>query len=151
MFLDNATFSTVIDSAPLVSIDIIVRNSQGQILLGERKNRPAQGYWFVPGGRILKNESLASAFSRLTLAELGAEFSITTATLQGPYDHFYTDSVFGAAPTTHYVALAYCLSVSELTSLPEQQHSAYLWFEIADLLSHPLVHQHTKAYFLSKE
>lgn len=151
MFLDNSTFSTVIASTPLVSIDIIVQNSMGQILLGERKNRPAQGYWFVPGGRILKNESLAAAFARLTLAELGSEFAITDAAMQGPYDHFYTDSVFGDAPSTHYVAIAYRLLVSQLAALPQQQHSAYRWFSIAELLASPLVHQHTKAYFLSKE
>lgn len=151
MFLDQATFTTVLASTPLVSIDLIVQNSQGQILLGERKNRPAQHYWFVPGGRILKNESLALAFKRLTLAELGVELSIQAASLQQPYDHFYTDSVFGDTPSTHYVAIAYRVLVTELTTLPEQQHRAYRWFSIDELLTDPLVHQHTKAYFISKD
>jgi colanic acid biosynthesis protein WcaH len=44
------TFKTVIASTPLISIDLIVRNNQQQILLGKRLNKPAQGYWFVPGG-----------------------------------------------------------------------------------------------------
>lgn len=151
MFLDQATFTTVLASTPLVSIDLIVQNSQGEVLLGERKNRPAKGSWFVPGGRILKNESLATAFKRLTLAELGVEFAISAATLQGPYDHFYTDSVFGDEPSTHYVAIAYRLKVAELPALPEQQHSAYRWFNIDELLTNPLVHKHTKAYFQTKD
>lgn len=60
------TFRTVVESTPLVSIDLVVRNQQGNILLGERTNRPAQGYWFVPGGRILKDETFEGAFKRLT-------------------------------------------------------------------------------------
>ena len=55
------TFKTVIKSSPLVSIDLIVRNEQGQVLLGKRTNRPAQGFWFVVGGRVLKDESLEHA------------------------------------------------------------------------------------------
>jgi colanic acid biosynthesis protein WcaH len=147
MFLDAITFKHVIGNTPLVSIDLIVQNSKGEVLLGQRNNRPAQGYWFVPGGRILKNESLTAAFSRLTINELGQERAIADATLQGPYDHFYSDSVFGEAPSTHYVALAYRLDVTGLTALPEEQHSDYRWFSVAELLANPMVHKHTKVYF----
>ncbi|WP_324295571.1 NUDIX domain-containing protein [Rheinheimera sp. UJ51] len=69
MFLDNSTFSTVLASTPLVSIDLLIENTKGEILLGERKNRPAQGFWFVPSGRILKNESLAAAFKYFMLGQ----------------------------------------------------------------------------------
>ncbi|MBF4436458.1 NUDIX domain-containing protein, partial [Vibrio anguillarum] len=67
------TFKTIIENTPLVSIDLVVYNQKNEALLGKRNNRPAQGYWFVPGGRILKDESIAVAFRRLTLNELGAE------------------------------------------------------------------------------
>ncbi|MEP1870522.1 MAG: NUDIX domain-containing protein, partial [Paraglaciecola sp.] len=95
MFLDKETFSNVIESTPLVSIDLVVKNSIGQALLGKRLNRPAKDSWFVPGGRILKNESMAEAFKRLTHDELGQELVITQAELLGVYDHFYEDNVFG--------------------------------------------------------
>lgn len=148
MFLSSEIFTTVLDSTPLVSIDLLVENPKGQILLGERKNRPAQGYWFVPGGRILKGESLADAFKRLTFGELGRSFSISEASLQGPYDHFYSDSVFGDSPSTHYVAIAYRINVNNLPDLPEEQHSHYRWFSVNELLADSEVHPHTKAYFL---
>ncbi len=41
----------VIKNAPLVSIDIIVKNKDGKILLGFRNNEPAKNTWFIPGGR----------------------------------------------------------------------------------------------------
>ena len=41
MFLDKDTFTTVIKSTPLVSIDLVVKNKHGQALLGQRLNKPA--------------------------------------------------------------------------------------------------------------
>ena len=128
----------------------MIVNSRNQVLLGLRKNRPAEGFWFVPGGRILKNESLKDAFERLTISELGHKFALNQAKLQGPYDHFYHDSIFGEYPSTHYVAIAYRLEVDDFQFLPDQQHSAYKWFDINDLILDKHVHQNTKNYFSFK-
>ena len=148
MFLNKDVFTQVIRSAPLVSIDLIIINENGEVLLGERLNRPAQGYWFVPGGRIQKNESLAKAFLRLTNEELGKSYDIEQATLQGPYDHFYDDCVFGETTSTHYVAISYRLSVIEKElRLPDSQHGKFQWWSVCDLLAHEKVHKHTKWYF----
>lgn len=43
MFLSQEAFATVVQSTPLISIDLIVENAQGEFLLGKRNNRPAQG------------------------------------------------------------------------------------------------------------
>ncbi|MCG9709922.1 GDP-mannose mannosyl hydrolase [Pseudoalteromonas sp. Isolate3] len=150
MFLEQKRFQTVIDSAPLVSIDLVVLNENNEALLGQRLNRPAEGFWFVPGGRILKNESLANAFERLTLNELGIKVELSTAELLGPYDHFYDDSVFSDKIKTHYVAIAYVLRLTkqQLDALPlNEQHAAYKWFSFDELLKSPEVHKHTKWYF----
>jgi colanic acid biosynthesis protein WcaH len=149
MFLKKETFKTVIASTPLVSIDLVITNLQGEALLGKRLNRPAQGYWFVPGGRILKDESLSDAFVRLTTEEIGQAFNIKQATLLGPYDHFYQDNVFSDEFTTHYVAIAYQLNIGdELKNLPlDIQHGSYQWYKINDLLQNEQVHKHTKWYF----
>ena len=148
MFLDKETFTTVLQSTPLVALDFIVYNALGQVLLGQRLNRPAQGYWFVPGGRIYKNEAIAAAFGRLTLAELGQEFVYSDAKLLGVYDHFYVDSVFGEGISTHYVVLAHEFTVQHLEHLPTVQHDNYAWFDVQQLLENDLVHPNTKAYFL---
>ncbi|EAZ9414948.1 GDP-mannose mannosyl hydrolase, partial [Salmonella enterica subsp. enterica serovar Typhimurium] len=47
MFLRQEDFAAVVRATPLISLDFIVENGQGEILLGQRLNRPAQGYWFV--------------------------------------------------------------------------------------------------------
>jgi colanic acid biosynthesis protein WcaH len=149
MFLDKNTFATIIRSTPLVSIDLVVINSNGEALLGKRLNCPAHGFWFVPGGRILKNESMTKAFMRLTEEELGEIFSIEQATLLGPFDHFYQDNVFSDEFSTHYVAIAYQLQLDKpLKYLPLNiQHGSYQWIKISNLLADDKVHTHTKWYF----
>ena len=148
MFLEADAFRSIVASTPLVSIDLIVRNQRGEILLGQRLNRPAQGSWFVPGGRIYKNENLDAAFRRLTETELGQAFTRDGATLLGIFEHFYSDSVFGATPDTHYVVVAYSLELSPECELqpPSIQHDTYRWWPKQELLASRDVHVHTKAY-----
>ncbi|MFA0052397.1 GDP-mannose mannosyl hydrolase [Vibrio breoganii] len=148
MRLELDTFKTVVESTPLVSIDLIVRNSDGQVLLGERTNRPAQGFWFVPGGRILKDEAFEAAFKRLTSVELGVELSLSSASFLGAYEHHYSDNFSGDEFSTHYVVLGYEVTLDlELSELPSEQHGAYRWWDVVELLGSELVHQNTKDYF----
>lgn len=119
------------------------------MLLGLRNNRPAQGYWFVPGGRIQKDERLADAFSRLVSVELGSAATFDQARFLGPYQHFYLDNFSVDSFSTHYVVLSYELMLEiDLCDLPEEQHCDYHWFTVDELLSSNQVHQHTKDYFL---
>jgi colanic acid biosynthesis protein WcaH len=150
MYLDKDTFANIIASTPLVSIDLVLTTEDDKALVGERLNRPAQGCWFVPGGRIYKNEPLAEAFKRLTTTELGIELNIEQAQLLGAYDHFYADNVFNEQGSTHYVALGYKIVVNPelFLNLPfGEQHQGYQWLAITELLAHPQVHTNTKAYF----
>jgi colanic acid biosynthesis protein WcaH len=148
LMLPFETFKKIIKNTPLISIDLIVSNQVGKILLGKRNNRPAQGYWFVPGGRILKDESMSVAFRRLTLNELGVELNIEKAELIGPFEHFYVDNVSGEDFSTHYIALGYRLLVDDtLLNLPTEQHNQYKWMSVDDLLSDSEVHKHSRWYF----
>ncbi|WP_068711545.1 GDP-mannose mannosyl hydrolase [Vibrio tritonius] len=148
MFLTDDQFKNVIEYTPLVSIDLVVCNMSGQILVGKRNNRPAKGDWFVPGGRVLKNEALHQAFKRLSLKELGVEFSMSNASFLGVFEHFYDDCFFDEFISTHYVVLAYQLNIDEHSlCLQDEQHCEYRWMDIASLLSSDSVHQNTKRYF----
>ena len=151
MFLDDKTFRSILASTPLVSMDLVIQNCRGEVLLGQRLNRPAQGVWFVPGGRILKNETMYAAFSRLTKDELGTAFRRNEARMLGAYEHFYADSVFGDSsdsPGTHYVVLAYQLVLTEAEELqpPHTQHDAYRWWPLTEAQASEEVHDNTRAY-----
>lgn len=147
--LDSDLFRQIVASTPLISIDLVVRNEQGLVLLGQRLNRPAQGFWFVPGGRVRKDERLAEAFSRLARDELGLSLVLSSAKFLGPFEHVYNDNFFGTDFSTHYVVLGYELMIPEiaLTTLPVDQHGGYCWFSVDELMASDQVHCHTKLYF----
>lgn len=147
--LSDDEFLEVVRNTPLVSMDLVVRDSQGRVLLGLRTNEPAKGFWFVPGGRIRKDERLAEAFARLTREELGCAKALADARLLGVYEHLYDTNALGAhGVTTHYVVLGYelCLEAA-VASLPLAQHSGYRWVSVEQLLADAAVHPNTQAYF----
>jgi colanic acid biosynthesis protein WcaH len=146
--LPRAEFLELVARAPLVSIDLIVRDDAGRVLVGLRRNAPARSWWFVPGGCVRKNETLDSAFARITLDELGLEVPRAATRFLGAFEHFYDDNA-GDMPGfgTHYVPLAHALPQGLALQLPQEQHSGYRWLEEAELLADPQVHDYTKAYF----
>lgn len=146
-WLNATTFETVVASTPLISIDLLVQNEHGEYLFGLRKNRPAQGYWFVPGGRVQKNESLDNAFRRFTREELGVELERNKAQFKGVHEHFYQDSIFGEQVSTHYVVLAYEIFFpAGATLLDAHQHSGVLWAR-PEALKQYAIHSYSLDYF----
>lgn len=149
MFLEKDKFLEIINNTPLVSIDLIVKNEKNEVLLGLRKNKPAQGYWFVPGGRILKNEKIKDALSRISKTETGLEIDITKAKLLGVYDHIYNDNFAGSyGINTHYVVIAFEINLNQsVNPIKDSQHDLYQWWKIDHLLLDNMVHLNTKNYF----
>lgn len=148
--LTEIDFLDVVRLTPLVAIDLIVRDAEARVLIGHRRNRPARDTWFVPGGRIHKDETLDAAFARIADAELGiARLARSTARFEGVFEHHYEDN-FAAEPgvSTHYIVLAYALQLTSTVPVVRlDQHSEYLWLSPAALLARPDVHENTKAYF----
>jgi len=150
--LPTEVFRIVVDSTPLVSIDLILRNGDGEVLLGLRNNRPAAGSWFVPGGRIRKGETIPAAFRRVCRDELGVALRWETARCAGVFTHFYEkDNPFSdPGIDTHYVVIGLKVEAQDLPSkdrLPRGQHGEFRWWGVPDLLRDPAVHPNTKAYF----
>jgi len=151
--LDAKVFETVVDAAPLVSMDMVIVRGGREILLGLRNNRPAQGYWFVPGGRIYKNERMQHALSRIAEKELGLGAALAAGHFSfqwlGAYEHFYGDCFAGdVGISTHYVVLAHRLDVPAEFALPvaDEQHSQLRWWPISEAIASAEVHQFSKDY-----
>ena len=132
--LDVATFKTVVESTPLVSIDLCLV-FEGQLLMGLRQNEPLKGHWFTPGGRLLKNERWQDGLARIANAELGLTVTSDDFQLMGVWDHFYKNSAIDEAVSTHYVNLPH---VCYLEARPElsldAQHESVRWFDIPSLI-----------------
>jgi colanic acid biosynthesis protein WcaH len=147
--LDERELTTVIRLTPLVSIDLIVRDSAGRVLLGLRNNEPAKDFYFVPGGRVLKDERLRDAFARILINETNIEAGYESAMFLGVYEHFYSTNRFAEPGLgTHYVVLAFEVAPPDVSVVQtEGQHSEYRWMHAHELLASALVHDNTKAYF----
>lgn len=151
MRLERRLFQTIVKNTPLISIDLIVKNKNDKVLLGQRLNRPALGFWFVPGGRIFKDELLDEAFNRIGIEELGLNICRQSAKFVGVYEHFYNDNFSGLDFTTHYIVHSYeIITDVEQLDFPFEQHGSYRWFGIESLLADTKVHQLTKNYFISR-
>ncbi len=147
--LSMADFRAAVEMLPLVSLDLLVRDLDGRYLIGLRTNPPAQDAWFVPGGRVMKNEMLHDAQRRLMLDELGLLPDAAVWTPFGVYEHFYETNFAGEADrSTHYVVLAYQVAlIRPITSFPQIQHQHYRWMLPAVIATSSGVHPYTQAYF----
>ena len=158
--LSNDVFLGVVDAVPLVAMDLVVLRGGTEILLGLRNNRPAQGFWFVPGGRVRKNEPMQTALARVAQDELGLDLAALPVppVHMGAFEHFYADCFAGdVGVSTHYVVMGNLVHLppgSELAAA-DAQHSALRWWPLKDAQASSLVHRFTKDYvdaiLLSKE
>ena len=145
--LDVQTFKAVIENTPLVSIDLcLVCN--GQILLGKRRNDPLKGRWFIPGGRIHKNETWQDALLRIAEVELGLrDIAVEDFALMGMWDHFYSNSALDQNTSTHYVNLPH---YAEFKSRPQitldDQHGEFKWFDLAVVSNDEKFHLYIRNY-----
>lgn len=147
--LPEKEYSEVVKNTPLVSIDLVIEDADGNVLLGYRLNNPAQNTWFVPGGVIRKNEPFLEAFKRISEAELGMQIELVETTFLGVYEHIYPTN-FANHPDfgTHYIVNAFSIKLKQKAiKLPKAQHSEYWWAPKEELLAHKNVHQNSKNYF----
>lgn len=148
MYLTDTVFRTVIDNTPLVSVDLIVKK-EGKILLGRRVNKPAQNYWFTLGGRVLKNETIKDAITRISEMEMGVTVGNEVKFI-GVFEHLYDEGNYDNS-STHYVNLAYEIEVVDLENLPKEQHREYRWFSVEELMISNEVHKYVKDYFTEEK
>lgn len=149
--LSAEAFLSVVDATPLVAMDLVVVRGGTEILLGLRNNRPAQGFWFVPGGRIRKNETMQAALARVAHDELGLQLAQLPQppVHMGAFEHFYTDCFAGdVGVSTHYVVMGNLVHLpagAEL-AVADTQHSALRWWPLAEAHASDVVHRFTKDY-----
>ncbi len=150
--LDVEKFKNIVISAPLFAIDLVVLNEFNKILLGKRKNAPAKDYWFVPGGRIYKNESIEYAVQRISFTELGIELNYNDLEFLGLFEHFYNDSYFGPDISTHYINATHSIKLKQSQmNLPNEQHEKFRWFSIDEISNEMSVHRYSKVFLKNLE
>ena len=113
---------------PLVGVGVMVKNKNGEILLGLRRSPHGQGTWSFPGGHLEFGETMAQAAIRETKEETGLEVSelelVSLADEMGSLDK-----------GKHYVNvgfLAQLVSGEPMITEPEKWEK-WEWFDINNL------------------
>lgn len=73
MIIDNDLYQKIVQVMPIPSIDLIVVDDQGRVLLAKRTNEPERGHWWFPGGRVHFLETRLQASIRKLKEECGLE------------------------------------------------------------------------------
>lgn len=121
---------------PIPCVDAVIV-SRGKFLLGNRRNKPAKGQWFLIGGRVRKGERLEQALRRLLTEEAG----ITRYTIKkqlGARETIFRTSAQG--PSSHTVNTVFLVEVPYRRYLPNNRENVELrWFSGIARSWHPYV------------
>lgn len=121
-YVELEEYKNMLNKLPIPCIDIVILNEKNEILLLKRDNEPALNEWWVPGGRIHKNESFKCAALRKAKEELGLDAEFVQMLGFG-------ETIFDIGPfediTTHTVN-AYALLKADITKITiDSLHSDY--------------------------
>jgi ADP-ribose pyrophosphatase YjhB (NUDIX family) len=74
-------FDAIFAKVPRLTVEVIVKNSDGAIYLAKRAIEPCKGQWHLPGGTVRFGERLLEAVKRVAQFELHIE--VEEASLKG--------------------------------------------------------------------
>lgn len=140
--IPDESWETIVRNVPIVSVDLVVQ-TDGGVLLGKRRNEPAKGEWFVPGGTVFKNERLREAAHRVAREELGTDVEVEERL--GTYEHFYETADVETDDGKHYVATAFVVRPEAEPVEPDDQHAELRAFSPPFPALHPYVDRYLDA------
>lgn len=73
MLIPSEHYDQILKIMPIPCVDLVVQDRDGLILLLKRKNEPAKGQWWFPGGRVHYMETRHDAAIRKLKEECGLE------------------------------------------------------------------------------
>lgn len=123
-WIPDDKWETIVRNVPIISVDLVVECPAG-LVLGKRTNEPAKGEWFVPGGRVHKEERLRDAVDRIAREEL--DTSVTVKQRLGTFEHFYEKSE--VADSKHYVGHGFHVWTDDTKFDHDDQHATLSTFE----------------------
>ena len=115
---------------PIACVDLVIVYN-GKIFIAKRIGEPAKNQWFLPGGRILKNEHLKEAVIRKAKEETGLDVKIIKPLI---FDEtiFNESSMEGVKSGSHTINLSYLLEAKNNEVVLDKQNSEYKWIDEID-------------------
>lgn len=111
-------YSQIAAVMPIASAEAIIMNDDALLFL-KRKNSPAKGEWWFPGGRIRKGETFSETLFREVKEETGLTVDIVK--FVGVYNRIF--------PDRHDITIAFlCRCFDDKVTL-NNEHSEYRFFK----------------------
>ena len=156
--IPHKEYINIVQCTSLIACDLLLKRGD-TILMGVRKNEPAKGYLFNPGGRMYKKEGLIECILRILQTEVQfvpkKQFRCHYI---GSYCHSY-DTNFAKIDNigTEYYTFAYSINAEHWDIVMEnsdEQHEQFMWVPIQSILEghyqqwkiHPNVTQFFKVF-----
>lgn len=127
MILPAEEYRRVLETVPILCVDGVIVNPEGQVLLVKRRNAPLRDRWWVPGGRVLKGETLVEAFHRKMRQELGIEVRILEPI--GYYEERHADDPRGGPDGVHAVSVVFRAEPLSLDVRLDEQSADWGFFD----------------------
>lgn len=125
-FIPSVLYDQIVKLMPIASVEALtVMNNE--LLLLKRKNQPAKGQWWFPGGRIHKGESFEEALHREVKEETNLEVS------SRKFINVYS-RVF---PKRHDITVAFLCKCKGDKVILNKEHSEYAFFNTPPKNLHP--------------
>jgi len=125
-FIPQELYNQILRSVPIACVDLVIVSREGALLL-KRKDAPARGQWWIPGGRVFRGERLKDAARRKALDEVGLSCYV------GPLIH-NAETIFPDGPFDIPVhCINSCFLLHPIEDMParkvkiDDHHSDWKW------------------------
>ena len=145
-FLERSTYEEIVRKTVVCCVDIALRNAEGNYLVLRRGTHPAKGYWWLPGGRLLKGETFFAGAVRKAAQEAGVADATPIKTL-GVWNTFFETSahmdqcaepaLLGTQTVNAIVLLETSMSAAQIAIALDATSEAYKWITAAEAASQP--------------
>ena len=135
-FIPQELYHQILTHVPIACVDVAIV-SHGAVLLVRRKDPPAQGQLWVPGGRVLKNEMMRDTAIRKAREEVGIECHV------GPIIHT-AETIFPDGPSgipVHSINSCFFMYPTDKNFSMKLDHHQmdYQWVDFIPAGLHPYV------------
>jgi ADP-ribose pyrophosphatase YjhB (NUDIX family) len=125
-FIHLTIYDQIIKLMPIPSVEAVIV-IDGSLLFLRRKNDPAMGQWWFPGGRIHRGESFEETLHREVKEETGLEIE----------SYLFIKAYSRVFPERHDITIVYLCKCKESKIEIDSEHSEYKLFKKVPEGLHP--------------
>lgn len=115
-------YSKIVDTIPILCVDVLIKDKD-KFLFVKREREPLKGRWWVPGGRVLKGETITAAAKRKMKEELGINVKVLEPL--GYYEKHFKENEFWLESGIHTVSIV--VSAKPLSSKIKLDNQSSAW------------------------